>query len=346
MNKIIVIAFALAGCATSPEFKERIIEQNFIPCIEASKFIDELGGNRKQRIDYKKLFKENSTGLQLELGQFANAYEMVCENKSARIYRVDSSDFNSWIEDGKTSERDLIIISGSPQKPNRLSREDRYSASSLSEVVDELRKPINELKKLRENDDLKSLDQVYTFKDEFEYPDFKGKIADEAKEKRGIIFGEFVKNGVLSVSRLVKRQAFTRFLDENVPMPIAQGGAQYSLIKEKIAEIKNLLPLTTEENTNKFENEPNKTFWGIQKVVFGYGESPYLCGGECKEAVKRLIKSKEQREYLTKAYLFSVSSFDFVRSEDKKKVFLTVTVDLPKMLKEFEFKKISDYLEK
>lgn len=356
MNKLfLIVPLFFIGCAGAPKFKSQIDPSTHPECIQANNFILKLrdGTNVK---DLRELGKHNSTGYEFELDEFRKTFRLICENK-APMFIVDSEDFSKWKDGDENKDKDLIIYRGDdkPEREGKLTYRDSYDAENLTRINEILTGPINRLSELLASDDLKSMSEVYSFTDKFSYPDLKGQLKETAKKVRWKIVNKVLEDNIAKVLKLVNRDVVSKFLDEHYPIPLAKDSSQYKLIKESINEMNSMLRLDepmdkdeAEESSDESRDEEKHVLWPVEKVIFGYGESPYLCGeGEtCKEAIQKLLRSKDERKLLTTAYLFSVTKFNLKRSEDKMNVELNVTVDLPKLQKEFKFGDIKNYIEK
>ena len=60
---------------------------------------------------------------------------------------------------------------------------------------------------------------------------------------------------------------------------------------------------------------------------------------------RTLIEGKDERSLLTGVYLLAVTTFEIKRSDDGKVITIELKVDIPQLFKEFEFEKISKFIE-
>lgn len=359
MNKILIIVpILLFGCASAPKFKERFQPDQYPVCIKANEFLDKLRGSPdKANTKHSELFEDNALGIKLsDEYKFTKAYTRLCKTNDKLMYTVDPSEFDKWSKpkDGQTGINVVIYNSSQPpEKDTGISSDDKFIAFNLSELEADLMSPINQLQVKSKTNEALSLEKTYHFNVSFEYPDLAGELKDDAKFKRALDLARHIKFAVVSVIAYAEKAIFSNYLQYNMPMPLNKESKEFEHLKTSIDNIKAIMPENVEvpenverEETN-YEQEPDKTFWQMEKVIFGYSESIYLCDKDkvCTSGIRDLAKSKDSRTFLTGVYLVGVTKLDVKRSEDKKSISIDVDVDVPRLFKDFQFKKLSEMVE-
>lgn len=359
MNKyLIIISLFAFGCASAPKFTERFKPDQYPTCIKAEEFLKKLKGDTgKNNISNSELFGHNAFGVHLgDEYRFTNAYSKLCKGDSKLIYAVDPTEFDKWRkpEGNGPSGRDLLIYSTPPENNAGVSADDNFLAYSLVELDTDLMLPINELERMLKEDDL-HFDKPYHFSISFAYPDLTGELKKDAQIKRAILLTKSIKAAMVSVVELAKKTVFLTYLQSNMPMPLNKDSQQLKQLQNNIDEIKGMMPAYAEEGSAAaeseridYQKEPAKTFWQLEKVVFSHTENLYRCDEEketCDDRIRGFVKHDERKNFLTGVLLAGVTKLDIKRSEDKKTITINVDVDVPRMFKDFQFKKISEFLE-
>jgi hypothetical protein len=344
MNKSTFLPLLLViGCSSTPptpKLPEPTLTKSLRPCQSYELFAEAILGKGK-KLEMARLL---DIGLSKnDLDNSVTSYNSVCRKSEVFI----TSNPAKYGDDSKS----VFVFKKGPANKAEISETDRYSEYNYEVVVRHLEYPLKKLNEYRSQDDIISFDQKHKFQLKYSFPDLSGELKTEAKKVRALHFEKFLFQSYKTVFDLASKLNYSLYLKEHLPLPLTF--AEKKKVTDKINAILELVPEDkkaytyaddeTEKNSTLISNPFKENGLNCQESYeYGAAKDDVIC----EHALRNLVKSKSEREFLMGFILISVTEMEIQRSEDGKTLIFDIEVDVPGAMKSFRFDKISNHIER